>query len=248
MRGLFKELSRSVWFLDYDGTLCPHQEVWDGFDYNPREIAAAVKHLAQRVHQVYWNTGRRVESLGGVNPEFMDYSGYFIQGSLKWDAEKKKIETLGKEFPATLGTELKNTFKNMPQFRVEIKMTGARVASMHKPQIKTMQKFINTLPLRLPDSWEWRVGQRGAELLQKNFSKGSALVDYFKHSKEKNLIPVVAGDDAFDRSAMEYALAHDGYAVLIGEGCGWITEIPHRASQVVYLREPRDLLQFLRGL
>ena len=85
MPSIFKDLARSAWFLDYDGTLCPHLEVWEERGYRVEDISSAVNNLAKKSCKVMWNTGRRPESLGGVKKQFLDYSGYFIHGSVFWD-------------------------------------------------------------------------------------------------------------------------------------------------------------------
>jgi hypothetical protein len=130
-----------------------------------------------------------------------------------------------------------------PKYAIEID------DELQKTQKKFIRKFIESLQLSVPDEWEWRIGDRGAEMLLQKCSKGSAVQYAFENGLvPKDAIPVVAGDDYFDRAAMEFALKNDGYAILVGEGCGWITEIPHRASQVLFFREPSDYLQFLKSL
>ena len=49
MRSIIKNLSQTAWFVDYDGTLCPHQEVWEERVYDSQEISAAVKNLQKKV-------------------------------------------------------------------------------------------------------------------------------------------------------------------------------------------------------
>ncbi|MEZ4814523.1 MAG: hypothetical protein R3A80_04865 [Bdellovibrionota bacterium] len=250
MKALLRDLSKSVYFLDYDGTLCPHMEVWEGVGYNPALINEAVNNVSKKSLGAWWNTGRRVESLNSVSDLFLKHSGFFVQGSVFWDSENKKINFLGNELPAQLSALL---FERIQQhelnYRLEIKATAARVASFRKTQRKYLKKFIDSLEIELPPEWEWRIGDRGAELLQKKCSKGSCLEFAYKNGLvPQEAIPVVAGDDLLDRSAMEFSLSRGGYAILVGESCGWITEIPHRSSQVVYFREPKDFLQFLKLL
>jgi trehalose-6-phosphatase len=247
MRAFLKDLPRSAFFLDYDGTLCPHQEIWEAKAYNPQYILSAMEHLSKRVGDVLWNTGRRVESLASVNESFLKFSGFFIQGSIVWD--KQESHQIGLSLPAELEKELIEYFVDQKQYRLEIKKTGARLAPMQKTQKKFMKKYLETFPIKIGNDWEWRVGDRGIELLAKGFSKGSALsYAYDQALVDSSLIPVVAGDDYFDRPAMEYALHKGGYAVVVGESCGWITEIPHRSSQVIFFRDPGTFLQFLGSL
>jgi len=249
MASFVKDLAKSAWFLDYDGTLCPHQEVWEERQYRPEDILSAVQLLHKRAPALFWNTGRRMESLQGVNARFLDYPGYFVQGSFYWNSDTQKNEQIGMLFPDSLTQTLKERLANEKQYRLEIKPTGARIAPLRRTQKKYLRKFIESLNITLSGDWEWRIGDRGGEILHKNFSKGSALEHAYKNKLiPEEAIPIVAGDDFFDRAAMEFALARGGYAVLVGEGCGWITEIPHRSSQVLYFREPRDFLMFLKGL
>ena len=246
---LLRDFSRSVNFLDYDGTLCPHIEVWEERSYNPLEIYEAVQNLHRKSQGVWWNTGRRIESLKSVNENFLNFSGFFVQGSVTWNAQEKKAHQIGKEIPADVVSILLERFKSESQYRLEIKPTAVRIAAVQKTQKKFIRKFIESLQLSVPDEWEWRIGDRGAEMLLQKCSKGSAVQYAFENGLvPKDAIPVVAGDDYFDRAAMEFALKNDGYAILVGEGCGWITEIPHRASQVLFFREPSDYLQFLKSL
>ena len=248
MRALIKDLSKCAFFLDYDGTLCPHTEVWEERVYNPQEIYSAVMQASRNVKSVMWNTGRRVESLAGVSENFLKFSGFFVQGSVLWDSSTGTQKTIGPKIPASLVGALQDLVQFEVQYRLEIKETGARLAPIRRTQRKNIRKFIEGLNFVLPDDWEWRIGDRGAELLHKGFSKGLAVAHAYENKLvPSDAIPVVAGDDLFDRSAMEFALARGGYAILLGDGCGWITQIPHRSSQVIFFREPKDFLQFLRN-
>lgn len=249
MPSLAKDLAKSVWFLDYDGTLCPHLEVWEELIYRPEDIYSTVSFLARRSAGVFWNTGRRVESLGAVNDKFLEFPGYFVQGSVFYNASTQASETIGAQLPAAVVENLQSRLATEKLYRLEIKPTSARLAPLRKTQKKYIRKFVESLGITLPDAWEWRVGDRGAEILHKQFSKGSAMAEAWNQQRvAPDAVPVVAGDDYFDRAAMEFALSRGGYVVLIGEGCGWITEIPHKSSQVIYFREPRDFLMFLKGL
>lgn len=247
---LEKNLAKSVFFLDYDGTLCPHIEVWESRDYNTIDINNAVRNLSLKSLGAWWNTGRRVESLGSVSEDFLNYPGFFVQGSLRWDPQDKKAHQIGKILPDSIIQRLFAIIRDHEtNYRLEIKPTAARIASVQKTQKKYLKKFIDSLDLVLPTEWEWRVGDRGAELLLKECSKGSALEYAYKNKLvPEDAIPIVAGDDLFDRPAMEFALERGGYAVLVGESCGWITEVPHRSSQVLFFREPSDFLSFLKSL
>jgi trehalose-6-phosphatase len=244
---ILRDIPRSVSFLDYDGTLCPHIEVWENLSYNPQGIYESMQNLHRKSLGVWWNTGRRIESLKSVNEKFLNFPGFFVQGSVHWDT--KQALGLGEALPDDLAGKLFDRIKNETQYKLEIKPTAARIATIRRIQKKYLKKFVDSLEVPLPPEWEWRIGDRGAELLLKKCSKGTAI----KYAFEKGLvpqdaIPIVAGDDFFDRGAMEYALSRGGYAIMLGEGCGWITEIPHRASQVVFFREPHDFLQFLKSV
>jgi hydroxymethylpyrimidine pyrophosphatase-like HAD family hydrolase len=225
-------------------------EVWEGVPYSTVDIHEALNKLSHKCLGVWWNTGRRVESLKSVSEDFLNYPGFFVQGSLHWDHQKKHVHQIGE----TLSQDIvKILFERIREhelsYRLEIKPTAARIASFRKTQRKYLKKFIDSLEIPIPSSWEWRIGDRGAELLLKSCSKGSAIEYAYKNNLiPADAIPVVAGDDLLDRSAMEFALSKGGYAILVGESCGWITEIPHRSSQVMYFREPSDFLRFLRGI
>lgn len=250
MRALMRDLSKCAFFLDYDGTLCPHLEVWEGIAYNAQDIQESLNNLSKKSRSVFWNTGRRTESLESVYAPFMEHSGFFVQGSIYWDVAKKQSQSLGIGLPSELEKVLRNKISEHElAYRLEIKPTAARIASLHKTQRKYLRKFIDSLDIPLSPEWEWRIGDRGAELLQKKCSKGTALEYAYTHKLiPEDSIPVVAGDDWLDREAMEVALARGGFAILVGESCGWVTEIPHKSSQVLYFREPRDFLSFIRSV
>ena len=80
------------------------------------------------------------------------------------------------------------------------------------------------------------------------FDKSFALKDYYSEPSTHGAIPVAVGDDSLDRPAIEEALNRGGYAILVGEHCGWATEIEHKAWQINYFNEPSEVLKFLAQL
>ncbi|MEO5667380.1 MAG: hypothetical protein ABIR96_04905 [Bdellovibrionota bacterium] len=243
----FKDL---YFFLDFDGSLCPHLEVWEGQGYDPQEIYDVVASLAKKSGGVYWNTGRRVESLGSVLSDYLLFSGYFIQGSMRWDAHAKTSTLVGPELPKHLIEHYQKCLEGEGRLRLEIKASSLRIAPYQNVNMLELQKFIvaNPLPVGLK-GWIWHVGARGAELLSTEYNKGFALRDVEAQlGPATTFKPVVIGDDLLDRPAVEEALKREGYAILVGEHCGWATEIEHKAWQVEFFNDAHQALQFLKTL
>jgi hypothetical protein len=240
-------LARTVWFLDFDGSLCPHLEVWQQRTYDPAQIAALVSDLARAARGVFWNTGRRVESLGSVNEAFLEHSGYFMQGAARWDAKSRQETLVGVPLPEGYEPQIRSLLASKPRFRLEVKRASLRVAPFVETEIADLRAlFLDPVFPRLP-GWTWHVGARGAELLHDSFDKGHALRAEMKRFPADSL-PVAVGDDLLDKPAVEAALAMGGYAILVGENCGWATEIPHLASQLVVVRDPDEALSRIRAL
>ncbi len=242
---------KDLWFfLDFDGSLCPHLEVWEERTYDPHDILGVVDKLARKSGGMYWNTGRRPESLGSVLPEFLKYPGYFIQGSLRWDPQQKTGTLCGPPLPAGLAEHYQKLLQEEGRLRLEVKASSLRIAPYQSGDMSELAKFILKHPL--PPShadWVWHVGARGAELLSREYNKGFAIRDVASRvGSEKRFKPVVIGDDLLDRPAVEEALSRQGYAILVGEHCGWATEIEHKAWQVEYFNEASQALEFLRLL
>jgi trehalose-6-phosphatase len=243
----FKDL---YFFLDFDGSLCPHLEVWEGRPYDPQEIYEVVAALSKKAGGVYWNTGRRVESLGSVLSDYLLFSGYFIQGSLRWDASTKTSTLVGPSLPQDLVQIYQKALEGNNGLRLEVKPSSLRIAPYQNVNMAELHKFIllHPLPLGLK-GWIWHVGARGAELLSTEYNKSFAIRDVEAGlAPGRAFKPVVIGDDLLDRPAVEEALKREGYAILVGEHCGWATEIEHKAWQVEFFNDSHQALQFLKEL
>ena len=234
----------TAWFLDYDGSVCPHLEVWEERVYDPIEILATVEGLRDVGAQVIWNTGRRPESLGGVHAGFLGFDGYFVHGSVHWHAEPKPglAEILAPRVPAKLIALAEALSAKHKEYRLEVKPTSLRLNPFHGHTMHGLREAMVELLAATSGEWHWIVGPRGAELLAKDFDKSVAL----KREVKAGMVPVAVGDDLLDRPAIEAALRAGGYAVIVGEGCGWVTEIPHQAEQLVYCESPREVLDLIQ--
>lgn len=238
-----KDIANTCWFFDYDGSLCPHQEVWESRVYNVDEILSALSAVQKRGAQILWNTGRRVESLGEIDQRLHLYSGYFVHGSVFWDAKTKQEKLLGPVLPEVCKNELQRLTLKHRKLRLELKPTAARIAPLDLRYIHKVLDFVAESHSFVDQKqWHWIVGSRGAELLAKGVDKGSALLAARAQFKG---IPVVVGDDLLDKPAAAQAIAAGGYVFLVGEGCGWITEINHKPNQVRFFEKPKDVLDYL---
>ena len=239
-------LPQTVWFFDYDGSVCPHTEVWEERTYDAMEIHSWVRRLAGAVRGLYWNTGRRPESLAGVYSGFREFPGYYVQGSV-WCDRDGEPEVLGPLLDPKVAQAYQELIKGFPHLRLEIKKTGLRVAPVGTRNLKPLKSFLAQHSSSTPSGWIWHQGHRGAELLAKGFDKSVALVRELPKFPP-GTIPVVVGDDSLDRPAFEEALRCGGYAVPVGDDCGWITEIPHRAHQIVFCETPTSTQELVLGL
>ena len=243
-------MPKTLWFLDYDGSVCPHQEIWEPRKYSSDDILTTVKHLAEQTQGVYWNTGRRVKSLESVNPGFLSFPGFFVHGSIFWSPESKKETILAR----TLDTSFVNWIEKKIEgeknwLRLEVKPTALRITPLKLEKIFEVEEFLKKLTLPgAGQDWHWQFGPRGAEFLLKNFNKGTALQKGLAESKNPLALPVVVGDDFQDSYAVREALRRNGHALLVGENCGWITEIPHKPDQVHFFESASDVLDFFKSL
>jgi hydroxymethylpyrimidine pyrophosphatase-like HAD family hydrolase len=239
-----------VFFFDFDGSLCPHLEVWQERSYDPDRIEEILSSLHRSSRGVFWNTGRRVESLASVNEKFLQFSGYFIQGSLKWDASTQTQIVCGPLLPQELASYYQKCIETQHTLRLEIKASSLRVAPYQSGSMKDLGFFMAKYPLppAFQKQWSWHQGARGAELLALGYNKAFALRDYYSLPQSQGALPVVVGDDSFDRPAIEESLRRGGYAVLVGEHCGWATEIEHKVWQITYCDQPSDVLNLLLNL
>ena len=235
-------MAQTAWFFDYDGSLCPHQEVWEERQYDAAEIDNVLQSLAASGAGVFWNTGRRVESLASVNKNFLRFSGYFIQGSWHWNAQNQESKPIGPILPSAVKTAYSKALENHRFLKLEIKATSLRIAPLKAQAMDDLRDWMidHEAALASDDNWYWHVGHRGAEYLARGFDKGTALRREFeKAGSMQGRIPVAVGDDSLDRYAVVEALKMGGFAVLVGEGCGWITEVPHKPSQVIFCESPQ---------
>lgn len=238
-------MPRTRWFLDYDGSLCPHQEAWEERSYDPAEILDIVQALARATGGIFWNTGRRPESLGGVNPGFLAFPGYFIHGSCYRGADGR-TEILGPEAPKELADDARAWIVGKDKLKLEIKPTSIRISSLEARPLSSLEAARAALAPTTPEAWDWVMGHRGVELLARGFDKAVALKREL--SAHADAVPVAVGDDVLDRPAIEAALRAGGYAVIVGGSCGWITQIPHKAHQLVFCETPRDVLNLIEDL
>jgi len=233
-------MTKSVWFLDYDGSLCPHQEAWEERAYNPEDIVEILTQLKRQSLGAYWNTGRRIESLGGIHTKFLDTSGYFVHGSVFWNSEEKTSKILSPHLPADFKNNTQKLLTAHKSLRLEIKETSMRIAPVKLQDLEHVAVLMPELSqIASNKDWHWTLGHRGAELLAKSFNKSFALKEVLSFPDMKKSIPVVIGDDVLDRPAVEEAFKHNGFAFLVGDGCGWVTEIPHQPWQVIFCEHPK---------
>ena len=240
-------LTQSAWFLDYDGSLCPHLEIWEERLYDATEIFQCLDTLSQKSAALFWNTGRRPESLFSVYEDFSKFPGYFIQGSVFYDSKNKKSDLLGPKLPEELVRTYKELVERHPQFRLEIKETSLRIAPHKSLHVESLHSLVETHSLgTFASDWGWSKGRRGVELLARGIHKGTPLEMHLKANPSH--IPIAVGDDVFDMPAVSAALRFGGFAFLVGDHCGWITEIPHWAEQIKYFESPQMLLDWINRL
>jgi hypothetical protein len=237
-------LPRATWFFDYDGSLCPHQEVWEERIYNPKEILDVLRFLTKQGSEVLWNTGRRPESLGDVELSFLEYSGYFIHGGVRWDAKVQKKTLLA----PLLTEEWVQKFQSTPlfdekKFRKEIKPSSFRLAPSRLSYLEELKLLVERFGS--PQGWAWYNGHRGSELLPTTHDKSTAFAEYFAISENKGRVPIAVGDDVLDLPALQAAISRGGFGILVGENCGWITRLKHKAHQVLYFDRPKDLHDYI---
>jgi hypothetical protein len=238
-------LPRTRWFFDYDGSLCPHQEVWEERNYRTDEILNCLLRLAKVCDGVFWNTGRRVESLASVNTSFLDFPGYFVQGSVFWDAKNSESRQLGPSLPRACAEAFTEALRSDTDLRLEIKTTGLRIAPLTAAAFNRLKPFLSAHDSLRPRHWNWIVGHRGAELLADDWDKGTSIR---REVEGHPSIPVGVGDDLLDRPAAEEVLRRGGFMIMVGEGCGWVTEVPHRPWQLIYCDKPANVHTLIRKL
>lgn len=236
-------LARTVWFLDYDGSLCPHQEIWEERTYDPVVIHKTLNKLKSREAELFWNTGRRAESLGSVYEPFLEIPGYFIHGSCFW---QDKHDWIGPSVPESLRKAAQEIAHRVPHLKLEIKQTSLRFTPSPGKPLDEVRKALDELAHITPGEWQWISGPRGSELLARGFDKAVAVQREMQTRIGK--IPIAVGDDPLDRPAIEAAIRLGGYGIVVGEGCGWVTEIPHRPDQVIFFEKPHGVLDLIDDL
>lgn len=240
-------MARTAWFLDYDGSLCPHQEVWEERSYDPEAIHRLVTRLSERASGVFWNTGRRPESLGGVVSGFLEHPGHFIQGSVTWDPKLKLAKRIGPDLPPGEAEVFTKFLEKYPELRLEIKPTGLRVAPMQLANMPRVAHFVAASRDLTPRGWTWHTGHRGTELLADGFDKARCLNDEMP-KLPADTIPVAVGDDLLDRPAFVETLKRGGFVLPVGDACGWVTELKHRPQQIVFCETPARVHELLERL
>lgn len=241
-------LSKSVWFLDYDGTLCPHLESWETRSYAPADILKTLGHLNDQGARILWNTGRRVESIGAMHPSFLDYSGFFIQGTLFWSAPRHEELRLSDPLPKAYAAFIEAQVESRKEYRLELKPTSLRVSSFKGGMDAELRLFMDPIVAQTPKGWRWLLGQRAAELLPEGFDKGSALAREMALPISKNLIPIAAGDDLFDRPAFAESLARGGYAILIGPHEEALHGLVGAPDKILRFKTPEEFREWLESL
>lgn len=183
----------------------------------------------------------------GVNPQFLELSGYFVQGSFFWDAATKNYARLGPVLPIEIKQHFEKLLERDLLFRLEVKETSLRVVPKKIVHMDRLKVWATThyLP-EFGRDWAWVPGHRGVELLASGFDKGHAIVEERKANAQ--LLPVVIGDDILDAPAAKIALEMGGHVFLVGDSCGWITKLKHEAWQVHYFDKPSDVLKFLSDI
>lgn len=208
-----------LWFLDYDGTFCPH-----GGDDEQRSlyIEQTVKILAQlnsQGHQFVWNTGRHPSSLWDESPEFARYPGYYAFGTMFVADGDQEIEYLVPKLK-TAEIELVKTFlKKYPKaLRINQKETTfyVRLWGEDIDSNEFSRWIVKNWDMRALPNRYWRINDKSANLLSSGFNKASAIQDYL--SKISIKLPLVSiGDDDYDKEMSEAVLASDGYSIMIGK-------------------------------
>jgi trehalose-6-phosphatase len=237
-------LSRTQWFLDFDGSLCPHLEVWEERSYDPIQILKLVDWLHHNSRGIVWNTGRRPESLASVHKDFLNYPGYFIHGSVYWNPKLQKAEYLAPLIPDSIAQQFEEILKNHRKLRLEKKPTGLRIAPFDPVSLPALRVFIDSKDFIAPKGWDWHVGARGAELLPTGFDKSTAL----QRELSGDSIPVAIGDDLFDGPAIKGAMDRGGFSILVGEHCGFATKFVHQSWQSIYCDDSKEVLKKIAEL
>lgn len=246
MKLLEVPLAKQAWYFDYDGSLCPHQEVWEERTYNPEEIYSAVEGLAARGARIVWNTGRRPESLGSVDARFLNYTGYFVHGSVRWDPPNRAT-LIGPALPAGLAEAAARACEPHADLKLEVKPTSLRITPVNEHELDRLFSRLSSFLQTTPEGWAWARGRRGIELLALGHDKSSAVREDARR-EGAGFIPIAVGDDVFDRPAFEEAFAAGGYAIAVGSGVGWVTELHHNPDQLIFCESPLRVLELLADL
>jgi trehalose-6-phosphatase len=139
------------------------------------------------------------------------------------------------------------SLKSYPDLKLEIKETSLRVATQNQRARRDLEKWAKLFTNQLQAPWVLILGHRGAELIQSSCHKGTAIKHALGQKTLKGRRPIALGDDLMDKSAMQAALDAGGYAVAVGDACGWVTELTHKPDQLLFFETPARLHDALRS-
>ncbi|HVJ66207.1 MAG TPA: hypothetical protein VM901_13195 [Bdellovibrionota bacterium] len=243
-------LARIFWLLDYDGSLCPHREAWEVGHYEPKVLRQILDALSSRSRGLMWNTGRSVESLATQAEDFLKHPGFFEHGTCFWDGQKKMDLVKTVLNPAIVEGVKAWADERREWIRLEFKTHSLRVIPMQEQDRSRLRaEFTSSKIFRAiaaDPSIYASEGWRAFEILLTGANKAAA-VDYLVSNVGafKGALPVAVGDDMADSGVVRAVLSLGGHAFLVGNHCGWVADIPHKASQVSFFTSPQELLAHL---
>lgn len=244
-------LGQAFWLLDYDGSLCPHREQWEVGHYDASELSELLDELAQKSAGLIWNTGRSVDSLRGQCASFLKHQGFFEHGATFWDTNQA-YDLIQNGLDKSVIDRVVAWFEPRQEWlRLEFKTHSLRlIPTLARDRSRLLTEFRDsTLGRELAKSERVYLseGWRALEVVLAEVNKSNAIIEITKRMPAfSRAIPVAVGDDIGDRDIVAKVLSSGGYAYLVGTHCGWMSEVPHRASQVMFLDSPQDLLDHLR--
>lgn len=229
--------------------MCPHQEEWEDRVYDPRDILQVMHRLQKCGARLFWNTGRRHESLAGVAREYLDFSGYFIHGSCYWNAEKKLPEWVGPMLPEALRQRAEQDVATASStYKLEIKKTSLRLTPAPGESVKDIQPLLQTYRTLTPPEWDWIEGPRGAELLARGFDKAFAVKR--ECPQESNArVCIAVGDDRLDVPAFLEVWKRGGWVGVVHNGALYEQlKKEHPRARMAYFQSSAELLQTMSVL
>lgn len=247
-------LTKVFWLMDYDGSLCPHREAWEIGSYDPAELFVILSELSRFSAGLMWNTGRMLDSLSGQCADFLKFPGFFEHGATYWDTSQSK-RIVDTELSESLKLSIEQWASSRQSWmRLEYKPQSLRLIPVSAQDLSRLKSeflasgiFLRRDQTKGDDEFYVSQGWRALEVVCKGVNKSNA-VDYLSanHERFQDSLPVAIGDDIGDFEVVSRVLARGGMAYLVGSHCGWISEIPHKASQVKFFRDPQALLKFLQ--